>query len=73
MAIQIYHIHLLNGEVIEAREEYDLPWKEGLIAKYQQAKEDDMFEIGDALLGFSYILKKSILYISTAGVKKVTN
>jgi hypothetical protein len=68
MAIQIYHIHLLNGEVIEAREEYDLPWEEGLIAKYQQAKDDEMFEIGGPLFGCCYILKKSILYISTGGV-----
>jgi hypothetical protein len=68
MAIQIYHIHLLNGEVIEAREEYDLPWEEGLIAKYQQAKDDEMFEIGGPLVECCYILKKSILYISTCGV-----
>ncbi len=27
---QIYRIHLLNGEVIEASEEYDLPVEKGL-------------------------------------------
>ena len=26
---QIYHIHLLNGEVIEASEAYDLPVEKG--------------------------------------------
>ena len=28
---QIYRIHLLNGEVIEASEEYDLPVEKGLV------------------------------------------
>jgi hypothetical protein len=68
MSIQIYHIHLLNGEVIEVRENYDLPWEQGLIAKYEKAKDNEMFEIGGPLMECCYILKKSILYISTGGV-----
>ena len=31
---QIYRIHLLNGEVIEASEEYDLPVEKGLVRRY---------------------------------------
>ena len=34
---QIYRIHLLNGEVIEASEEYDLPVEKGLVGKFQKA------------------------------------
>lgn len=36
---QIYRIHLLNGEVIEASEEYDLPVEKGLVGKFQKADD----------------------------------
>ncbi len=44
---QIYRIHLLNGEVIEASEEYDLPVEKGLVGKFQKADDNKVFEIGD--------------------------
>ena len=31
MFYQIYNIHLLNGEVIQSSEDYDLPAKKGLV------------------------------------------
>lgn len=34
---QIYCIHLLNGEVIEASGKYDLPVEKGLVGKFQNA------------------------------------
>ena len=42
---QIYRIHLLNGEVIEASEEYDLPVEKGLVGKFQKADDNKIFEI----------------------------
>lgn len=65
---QIYHIHLLNGEVIEASEAYDLPAKKGLVEKFGKADDNEIFEIGDAISGLSYIPKRSILFIATGDV-----
>ena len=67
---QIYRIHLLNGEVIEASEEYDLPVEKGLVGKFQKADDNKIFEIGDAVSGVFYIPKRSILFIATGEVKK---
>ena len=46
---QIYRIHLLNGEVIEASEEYDLPVEKGLVGKFQKADDNKIFEKGDQI------------------------
>ena len=67
---QIYRIHLLNGEVIEASEEYDLPVEKGLVGKFQKADDNKIFEIGDAVFGLLYVPKRSILFIATGEVKK---
>ena len=67
---QIYRIHLLNGEVIEASEEYDLPAEKGLVGKFQKADDNKIFEIGDAVSGVFYIPKRSILFIATGEIKK---
>jgi len=67
---QIYHIHLLNGEVIEASEAYDLPAEKGLVGKFEKADDNEIFEIGDAISGLSYIPKRSILFIATGDVKE---
>ena len=42
---QIYRIHLLNGEVIEASEEYDLPVEKGLVGKFQKADDNKIFAL----------------------------
>ena len=67
---QIYHIHLLNGEVIEASEAYNLPVEKGLVGKFGKADKNELFEIGDAISGISYIPKRSILYIATGDVRE---
>ena len=67
---QIYRIHLRNGEVIEASEEYDLPVEKGLVGKFQKADDNKIFEIGDAVSGVFYIPKRSILFIATGEVRK---
>lgn len=65
---QNYNIHLLNGEVIGASEVYDLPAEKGLVGKFGKADDNEIFEIGDAISGFAYIPKRSILFISTGDV-----
>lgn len=67
---QIYHIHLLNGEVIEASEAYDLPVEKGLVGKFQKTDDNTIFEIGDAISGFAYIPKRSILFITAGDVRE---
>lgn len=73
MYYQVYLLHLLDGSVIEAAEDYELPMEKGLIAKYRKAAPDELFTIGDALIGFSYVPKSSIVYIATGDVKKGFN
>lgn len=56
---QIYRIHLLNGEVIEASEEYDLPVEKGLVGKFQKADDNKIFEIGDDVSGLYCLQQKA--------------
>ena len=67
---QIYHIHLLNGEVVEASEAYDLPAEKGLVGRFEKADDNEIFEIGDSISGFAYIPKRSILFLSTGEVRE---
>ena len=39
MFYQIYNIHLLNGEVIQASEPYDLPTNKGLVGMFSEWKK----------------------------------
>ncbi len=70
MYYQIYRIHLLNGDVIEIAEDYDLPVKKGLAGDFERMEEGDILTVEDALMGCTYIPRRSILYISTGGVRK---
>ena len=70
MYYQIYRIHLLNGDVIEIAENYDLPVKKGLVGDFERMEEGDILSVEDALMGCAYIPRRSILYISTGGVRK---
>lgn len=69
--VQDYHLHLVDGTVIEATEEYYKPVHQSLIAKYDASGLDSLITVGDRLLGFTYVPKRNILYINTAGVRKV--
>ena len=69
MSLQIYKIHLINGEVIDIAEDYDLSDKEGIVYRFRHAKETECIHLGDCISGFLYIPKRSILYISTGDVK----
>ena len=69
---QDYHLHLVDGTVVEASEEYYKPVHQSLIAKFDAASPDSLITVGDRLMGFTYIPKRNILYINTAGVRKVS-
>ena len=68
MFYQIYNIHLLNGEVIQSSEDYDLPAEKGIVGHFSKAAPDEIFTVGDRLLGFAYIPKSSIVYLETGEV-----
>lgn len=68
MFYQIYNIHLLNGEVIQTSEPYDLPTNKGLVGMFKRMEENDILTVNDLLLGFAYIPRKSILYLATGDV-----
>lgn len=71
MAYQIYKIHLVDGSIIEVAENYYTLPRKGLIAIYQNADDNEVIAVGDAVLGACYIPKNNILYISAEEVKVV--
>lgn len=68
MFYQLYNIHLLNGEVIQSAEDYDLPAEKGLVGMFERMKETDILTVNDLLLGSAYIPKRSIVFIATGDV-----
>ena len=68
-SIQIYHLHLANGEIVQAAEDYKLKGKNTIVNLFQRANDEDIFFITDLLLGSCYIPKKNILYITTGDVR----
>ena len=51
MFYQLYNIHLLNGEVVQSAEDYDLPAEKGLVGIFERMKETDILTVNDLLLG----------------------
>lgn len=67
--IQIYNLHLINGDVIPMAEAFDLKGKKTMVSRFQELDDEDMLCITDLLLGSCYIKKKHILYITTGDVR----
>ena len=61
-------LHLIDGSAIQMLEDYDLPIEKGLVGKFAKAASDEIFTVGDPLLGFAYIPKKNIVYFETGDV-----
>ena len=70
MVYQVYEIHLLNGTIIEAAEDYELPTTKGLVGKFNRMEEGDILTVEDWFTGSFYIPRRSILYISTGDVRE---
>ena len=71
MVLQMYTIHLTNGDKVVASEPYDLTGPECLIYKFFDAEDNEGFCIGDDFEGYHYFKAKDIVQICTADVKKV--
>ncbi len=65
--LQSYKIHLVNGEVIDFFEDYDIPYEDGICGRFEKADEKDVLSFGDLFVGF-YVPKRSILYITAGDV-----
>ena len=68
--IQEYILHLTNGDNIVVSEDYYDAENPTFPEKVAAANDNDLFCIGDRITGFSWIPKKSIVYISTGQVRK---
>lgn len=70
MYIQIYIVHLHNGQKYEAIEDYDLQPERGLITKFKKAAEDEVICIN--VIGMRvFVQKKNILLIEEGAVKEL--
>ena len=67
--VQIYNLHLVTGEVVQAAEDFELKGKKTIVSLFQRAYDEDIFLITDLLLGSCYIPKKNIAYIATGDVR----
>lgn len=67
---QIYDLHLINEEVVSLAEEYDLPFDKGFIKEFENADDNHLFVIEDAVFGSVYVQKKSIVYIKASEVRE---
>ena len=67
--IQIYNLHLINGETIQAAEDYELKGKKTIVSLFQKADDEDIFVITDLLFGSCYVPKKNISYVTTGEVR----
>lgn len=67
--IQIYNLHLANGEAIQAAEDYELKGKKTIVSLFQKADDEDIFVITDLLFGSCYVPKKNIVCITTGDVR----
>lgn len=67
--IQIYNLHLINGDIIQAAEDYKLKGSKTLVNIFQRANDDDIFLIVDMLLGSCYVPKKNIVCITAGEVR----
>ena len=69
---QIYELHLINGEVVELPEEYDLPFEKGFVTQFEKADDNHLFVINDCISGSIYVPKKNIVYVKAGDVKEGT-
>lgn len=73
MYVQEYLIHMNNGDTIVSTEPYEMDGEKALISMYENAKPEDMLCIGNSMTSYHYFRAKDIAYISTNGVKKISD
>lgn len=71
--VQVYLLHLTNGDVVEAAEGISLTGNDTIVSHFLDEANKAPFKVGDAISGLTYIPKSSIVYISTGEVREVVD
>ena len=67
MSIQLYNVHLVNGDVLQVEEDYDLRGPRTILNRFHQAEENEILEFRTPFTSM-YVPRKNILFIATADV-----
>ena len=67
MTVQLYNIHLINGEVLQVGEDYDLHGSQTIVNRFYKAGDNDILEFQTPITSM-YVPRKHILFIATADV-----
>ena len=67
MSVQLYNVHLVNGDVLQVGEDYDLQGPKTIVNRFCKAEDNDVLEF-DTLFTSFYVPRKSILFIATSDV-----
>jgi hypothetical protein len=67
MSIQLYNIHLINGEVLQVGEDYHLKGPKTIVNRFTKANDDEILDFESAFTSM-YVPRKNILFIATADV-----
>ncbi len=68
--VQMYNLHLINGDVIPVPEDFDLTGKKTLLYWFSHEDANEIYKVGNQFLGFCYVPRKSVVYISTGDVEE---
>ena len=67
MSVQLYNVHLTNGEVLNVGEDYDLKGPNTIVERFFSAKDSDILTYMTPFTTM-YVPKKNILFIATDDV-----
>lgn len=70
---QIYNMHLIDGGVVSIKEEQDASGESSFMNEFMNCKSEHVFCIGDEISGFTYVPKRSIVYVTTGDVDEVND
>ena len=57
--VQMYNLHLINGDVIPVPEDFDLTGKKTLLYWFSHEDVNEILKVGNQFLGFCYVPKKT--------------
>lgn len=67
MSVQLYNVHLVNGDVLEVGDDYDLQGPRTIVNRFCKAEDNDVL-VFDTLFASFYVPRKNIVFIATADV-----
>ena len=70
-SVQVYLLHLTNGDVISTYEDFDKHGKDTVATRFSDMSKNGVWEICNLAGDIYYVPKANILYISTGDVLEV--